>query len=151
MPWTAPPPAPRCGCGCGSSVFAAESFMAADRTPFRLACLKCGDCGKKLTAGKIAEHDKKLFCHPCHQKLFCPQDSAPVKSVMQVLPIQGMFIVEPKAAKEEFLSEEELRKREEAAAAARAWQEATGTGDKKESTTRIMETVSIAPDDSISI
>ena len=42
---------------------------------------------------QIAEHDKKLFCHPCHQKLFCPQDSAPVKSVMQVLPIQGMFIV----------------------------------------------------------
>ena len=60
--------------------------------------------------------------------------------------------IQEKKLKEEFLSPEELRKREEALAAAKAWEEATGKKtDPNAHSIRIMETVSIAPDDSISL
>jgi len=67
---------------------------------------------------------------------------------MQVLPIQGMFIVDPKV-KEEFISPEEARKREEALAAAKAWEEATAKTDTTGLCMKIMQTVSIAPEDSV--
>ena len=82
--------------------------------------------------------------------LLLTQDSIPERTVMQVLPIAGAFLVEPKL-KEEFLSPDEIRKREEALAAAKAWQEATGKLDATDAITRIKETVSIAPDDSYSL
>jgi hypothetical protein len=63
-----------------------------------------------------------------------------------------MGIFQEKKLKEEFISPEELRKREEALAAAKAWEEASGKTDQNASSRiRIMETVSIAPEDSISI
>ena len=87
--------------------------------------------------------------------------------VMQVLPIQGLFIVvkyqlnitstemiklqEKTNLKEEFLSPEEIRKREEAAAAARAWKEATQQIDCLASSIKIREAVEIAPEDSITL
>ena len=86
---------------------------------------------------------------------------------MQVLPIQGLFIVvkyqlnitstemiklqEKTNLKEEFLSPEEIRKREEAAAAARAWKEATQQIDCLASSIKIREAVEIAPEDSITL
>eukprot|EP00090_Calanus_glacialis_P014120 TRINITY_DN22780_c0_g1_i3.p1 TRINITY_DN22780_c0_g1~~TRINITY_DN22780_c0_g1_i3.p1 ORF type:complete len:151 (+),score=41.96 TRINITY_DN22780_c0_g1_i3:76-528(+) len=150
MTWSAPPPAPQCP-ACKKSVFAPEAYMASDRTPFHKACLKCSKCKKSLTPASLNEHEKKLFCPLCYEDMFNPhQDDIPERSVMQVLPIQGMFTVEKKL-KEEFLSPEELRKREEALAAAKAWEEATEKTDPNASSIRIMETVSIAPDDSISL
>eukprot|EP00092_Neocalanus_flemingeri_P083993 GFUD01105478.1.p1 GENE.GFUD01105478.1~~GFUD01105478.1.p1 ORF type:complete len:150 (+),score=44.50 GFUD01105478.1:48-497(+) len=146
MPWSAPPPAPQCP-ACKKSVFATEAYMAADRTPFHTRCLKCEHCKKSLTPANLNEHQKKLFCPLCYEDLFNPQGDIPERVVMQVLPIQGMFIVEQKL-KEEFISPEELRKREEALAAAKAWEEATGKTDHNASSIKIMETVSIAPEDS---
>jgi len=69
---------------------------------------------------------------------------------MQVLPIQGLFIMDKKS-KDEFLSPEDLKKREEAAAAARAWEEATAKTDINANSIKIRETVSIAPEDSVSL
>jgi len=149
MPWTAPPPAPQCPV-CKKSVFAREAYMAADRTPFHIFCIKCSQCNKKLTPASINEHEKKLFCPSCYEDIFNKQDDIPERMVMQVLPIQGMFIVEPKK-KDEFLSPDELRKREEAEAAARAWKEATMRTDSLQSTIRIRETCEIAPDDCITL
>ena len=86
---------------------------------------------------------------------------------MQVLPIQGMFIVviiscniihdygvimlQEKKSKEEYLSPEELKKREEALAAAKAWEEATAKTDINATSIKIRETVSIAPEDCVSL
>merc|ERR1711970_150006 len=149
MPWSAPPPAPICP-SCSRSVFPPEAYMASDRTPFHKVCLKCCKCGKNLTPGSLNEHEKKLFCPLCYEDLFNPQDSIPERTVMQVLPIQGMFIVEPKL-KEEFLPPEEIRKREEALVAAKAWEEATGKTETNASSIKIRETVAIAPEDSVSL
>ena len=71
--------------------------------------------------------------------------------VMQVLPIEGLFRVESKNLKEEFLSPEEIQKREDAAAAALAWQEATQRTDCLASSIKIRETMEIAPMDSITL
>merc|ERR1712087_818366 len=109
MPWSAPPPAPKCPT-CQKSVFAREAYMAADRTPFHLSCLKCGNCQKKLTPATLNEHHHKLYCPLCYEELFCQKDNIPERMVMQVLPIQGLFIVEKNNLKEEFLSPEEIRK-----------------------------------------
>ena len=159
--------------------------MAADRTPFHLSCLKCGHCQKKLTPATLNEHHHKLYCPLCYEELFCQkegdlstwrifsilllQDNIPERTVMQVLPIQGLFIVvyisswiyltetetiklqEKTNLKEEFLSPEEIRKREEAAAAARAWKEATQQIDCLASSIKIREAVEIAPEDSITL
>ena len=84
--------------------------MAADRTPFHIFCIKCSQCNKKLTPASINEHEKKLFCPSCYEDIFNKQvseisseciyfqcllwqDDIPERMVMQVLPIQGMFIV----------------------------------------------------------
>ena len=82
--------------------------MAADRTPFHTFCIKCSQCSKKLTPATINEHEHKLFCPNCYEDLFnkkvkldyklqniitAPQDECPERQVMQVLPIQGTFIV----------------------------------------------------------
>ena len=85
--------------------------MAADRTPFHTFCIKCSQCSKKLTPATINEHEHKLFCPNCYEDLFnmkvkldtltqnihidtnCFKDECPEKTVMQVLPIQGTFIV----------------------------------------------------------
>ena len=65
--------------------------------------------------------------------------------------MRSFAFIQEKKLKEEFLSPEELRKREEALAAAKAWEEATEKTDPNAFSIRIMETVSIAPDDSISL
>merc|ERR1712183_1008999 len=150
MPWSAPPPAPLCP-SCKRSVFATEAYMAADRTPFHIKCLKCSKCNKSLSPANLNEHEKKLFCPLCYEEMFNPQDDIPERMVMQVLPIQGMFIVEPKFKEEEFISPEELKKREEALANAKAWEEASEKNDMNASSIKIRETVSIAPEDSKSI
>ena len=64
--------------------------------------------------------------------------------------MQLRLFQDPKV-KEEFISPEELRKREEALAAAKAWDEATGKTDNNASSIKIMETVSIAPEDCVSL
>jgi len=69
---------------------------------------------------------------------------------MQVLPVQGLFKVDPEL-KEVFLSPEEIKKREDAAAAAQAWQEATQRIDCLASSIKIRETMEIAPEDSITL
>merc|ERR1712045_448144 len=142
MPWSAPPSAPKCP-SCKKSVFAREAYMAADRTPFHIFCLICASCGKKLTPASLNEHQHKLYCPACYEELFCQKDNIPERMVMQVLPVQGLFIVDEKKQKEEFLSPEEIRKREEAEAAARAWKEATQKIDCLASSIRIRETVEI--------
>ena len=86
---------------------------------------------------------------------------------MQVLPIEGMFIVvskkvyllllakvvlsqEPKK-KDEFLTADEIKRREEMEAAARAWQEATMKTDINSSSIKIRECVEIAPNDTYTL
>merc|ERR1712156_489289 len=130
MPWSAPPPAPKCPT-CKKSVFAREAYMAADRTPFHLICLKCGNCQKKLTPATLNEHQHKLYCPLCYEELFCQKDNIPERTVMQVLPIRGLFIVEKTNLKEE---------------AALAWKEATQQIDCLASSIKIRETVEIAPE-----
>merc|ERR1711973_31984 len=149
MPWSAPPPAPKCPT-CQQSVFAKEAYMAADRTPFHTKCIKCIVCQKRLTPASINEHDHKLYCPVCYGVIFNQKDDIPERMVMQGLPIQGMFIVDP-IKKDEFLSPEELKKREEAETAARAWQEATLKIDSTSSCIKIRETCEIAPDDTYSL
>merc|ERR1711990_668459 len=148
MPWSAPPPPPSCPT-CKKSVYAQEAYMAADRTPFHIACLKCWTCQKKLTPATINEHQHRLYCPACYENLFCLKDDIPERMVMQVLPIQGLFLREPQ--KEEFLSPEELRKREEAEAAAQAWREATEKSDCLASSIKVRESMEIAPVESITL
>merc|ERR1711942_283089 len=144
-----PPPAPQCP-ACSRSVFPPEAYMASDRTPFHKKCLKCSKCQKSLTPASLNEHEKKLFCPLCYENLFNPQDDIPERMVMQVLPIQGLFIMEQKS-KDEYISPEELKKREEALAATKAWQEAMEKNENKTSNIRVKETVSIIPENSICI
>ena len=84
---------------------------------------------------------------------------------MLVLPIQGMFIMvrilgdhtlhkiilQEKKSKDEFLSPENLKKHVEALGAAKAWEEATAKIDINANSIKIRETVSIAPEDSVSL
>merc|ERR1712010_73614 len=150
MPWTAPPASPLCPV-CKKSVFAKEAYMAADRTPFHTFCIKCSQCSKKLTPATINEHEHKLFCPNCYEDLFNMKDECPEKTVMQVLPIQGTFIVEPKINKDEFMTPEELQRRKDMEEAARAWNEAILKTDSGSNTIKIKEACMIAPDDCISI
>jgi len=73
MGWTAPPASPVCP-ACKTSVFPAESFMAADRKPFHKKCVKCKTCSKALTSATINEHQTQLYCSPCYDNIFRPQD-----------------------------------------------------------------------------
>jgi len=152
MGWSAPPAAPRCP-ACNKSVFATEAYMAADRTPFHTRCLKCSQCPKKLTPATLNEHEKQLYCKHCYELKFAPmEDDIPDKMVMQVLPIQGTFIVEPKPVIPSHLSAEELQKLKDAEDAARAWSEAMGSnGSKLGAGVRVMEACTITPEDSYSI
>ena len=59
--------------------------------------------------------------------------------------------MQDKKPKDEFLSPEDMKKREEALAAARAWEEATAKTDINANSIKIRETVSIAPEDSVSL
>ena len=52
------------------SVYPAESYMAADRTPYHKSCLKCSQCEKRLTPASLNEHDQRLFCQHCYQTIF---------------------------------------------------------------------------------
>merc|ERR1712228_1088397 len=70
MGWKAPPSS-ICPV-CSMSAFPAESYMAADRTPYHRACLKCNKCCKRLTPSSMAEHDKMSYCdHFFCRKRFC--------------------------------------------------------------------------------
>jgi len=80
------------------------------------------------------------------------EDDIPDKTVMQVLPIQGTFIVEAKPAIPSHLSPEELQKMKDAEEAARAWAEAVGSsGGKLGAGVRVMEACTITPIDSFSL
>ena len=74
-------------------MFAREQYMAADRTPFHMSCLKCRECNKKLTPATINEQQHQLFCPLCYEELFNQKDDIPDRTVMQVLPVEGLFIV----------------------------------------------------------
>jgi len=126
--------------------------MAADRTPFHTRCLKCYQCKKKLTPANLNEHMKQLYCRTCYEDNFLiKEDVIPDRTVMQVLPIQGNFIVEPKPVQED-LSPEELKRRKEAEEAARAWEEASRGGYLTNfHGVKISETCAIAPDDTYCI
>ena len=68
MGWKSPPSS-LCPV-CSRSAFPAESYMAADRTPYHKACLKCQHCTKRLTPATLAEHQKTLYCNACYQDIF---------------------------------------------------------------------------------
>eukprot|EP00091_Calanus_sinicus_P005939 TRINITY_DN1648_c0_g1_i2.p1 TRINITY_DN1648_c0_g1~~TRINITY_DN1648_c0_g1_i2.p1 ORF type:complete len:144 (-),score=31.88 TRINITY_DN1648_c0_g1_i2:173-604(-) len=72
MGWTAPPASPQCP-ACKTSVFPAESFMAADRKPFHKKCVKCKTCSKVLTSATLNEHLTQLYCKACYDNIFMPQ------------------------------------------------------------------------------
>eukprot|EP00092_Neocalanus_flemingeri_P025527 GFUD01027675.1.p1 GENE.GFUD01027675.1~~GFUD01027675.1.p1 ORF type:complete len:214 (+),score=60.61 GFUD01027675.1:62-643(+) len=72
MGWSAPPKAPQCP-ACKTSVFPAESFMAADRKPFHKKCVKCKTCTKVLTSATLNEHQTQLYCQSCYVSVFMPQ------------------------------------------------------------------------------
>merc|ERR1711971_1150581 len=116
-------------------------------------CLKCSQCPKKLTPATLNEHEKRLYCKHCYELKFAPmEDDIPDKMVMQVLPIQGTFIVEPKPVIPSHLSAEELQKLKDAENAARAWSEAMGlNGGKLGAGVRVMEACTITPEGSYSI
>merc|ERR1712055_222549 len=69
MGWTAPPTAPKCP-ACKTSVFPAESCMAADRKPFHKNCVKCKSCSKSLNSATLNEHQTQLYCNPCYDNIF---------------------------------------------------------------------------------
>ena len=73
MGWTAPPSAPKCP-SCKISVYPAEAFIAADRTPFHKKCVKCATCTKTLTSATLNEHQTKLYCRGCYDSLFMSPD-----------------------------------------------------------------------------
>jgi len=134
----------------GMSVFATEAYMAADRTPYHIKCLKCFHCKKKLNPANLNEHEKQLYCKNCYEMKFVnTEDDIPDRTVMQVLPIGGNFFKEPKPV--EPISEEELRKRREAEDAARAWNEAVGGAASQDKGMRVSEACSIAPGDTYCI
>merc|ERR1711962_1208419 len=148
MGWSAPVSAPLCPV-CNKSVFATEAYYAADRTPYHTRCLKCqAKCNKKLTPATLNEHNKKLYCRNCYEDTFLDKDDdIPDRTVMQVLPREGAFIVEPKPVNNN-LSPEELQRRKEAEEAAKAWAEASGGGYMSDfHAVKIKETCAIAPDD----
>eukprot|EP00092_Neocalanus_flemingeri_P059460 GFUD01071077.1.p1 GENE.GFUD01071077.1~~GFUD01071077.1.p1 ORF type:complete len:152 (+),score=52.64 GFUD01071077.1:28-456(+) len=132
---------------CSTPVFANEAHMAADRTPFHKACVKCGHCKKTLTPADINEHEKQLFCRVCYENVFRPRATikCPEKKKMQVLPVQGVFKVKPKPVVEEGPTPEEIKQKEMAEAAAKAWEEATAIGANviKTSAVRIEEVLSM--------
>jgi len=73
MGWTAPPAAPQCP-ACKTSVFPAESFMAADRKPFHKKCVKCKTCSKALNSASLNEHQNQLYCKACYDCCFMSQE-----------------------------------------------------------------------------
>merc|ERR1719350_465661 len=73
MPYTPPKAAPKCP-ACGSSVYPAEQVMAGDRKPYHKQCVKCVNCKKVLNPSTINNHKDQLFCSPCYQNIFNPQD-----------------------------------------------------------------------------
>jgi len=73
MPWSAPPPAPRCP-ACKVSVFPAESVMASDRRPFHKQCVKCFKCKKSLNPLNMNDHKDQLFCKACYDEVFMSQE-----------------------------------------------------------------------------
>merc|ERR1739841_51731 len=84
---------------CSRSAYPAESYIAADRTPYHKACLKCGGCQKMLTSTSLNEHNKALYCQSCYQHQFLEMsDNGPAdKRKMQVLPgkFGGQFDKDP--------------------------------------------------------
>ena len=68
------PQAPKCP-ACSQPVFANEAYMAADRTPFHVTCVKCFQCKKALSPADINEHEKQLFCRVCYENGFTPKVS----------------------------------------------------------------------------
>ena len=72
MPWKAATPTSRCP-ACSGLVFANEAYMAADRTPFHMTCIKCGHCNKPLSPADINEHEKQLFCKICYEITLAPK------------------------------------------------------------------------------
>merc|ERR1711915_933517 len=84
---------------CSRSAYPAESYIAADRTPYHKACLKCGGCQRRLTSASLNEHNKALYCQSCYQQQFIEMsDNGPAdKRKMQVLPgrFGGQFDKDP--------------------------------------------------------
>jgi len=61
------------------------------------------------------------------------------------------IIFQDTKSKDEFLSPEDLKKHKEALGSAKAWEEATAKTDINPNSIKIRETVSIAPEDSVSL
>lgn len=58
---------------CGKPVYFAERKTSLGKN-WHPNCLRCEECGKILSAGQHAEHDRKPYCHkPCYAALFGPQ------------------------------------------------------------------------------
>jgi len=72
MPFTIKP-GPKCP-ACKTSVFPAESVMAADRKPYHKSCVKCISCRISLNPGTLNEHEEMLYCNLCYAKIFNPAE-----------------------------------------------------------------------------
>merc|ERR1711915_1015837 len=141
MGWKAPPSS-ICPV-CSMSAFPAESYMAADRTPYHRACLKCNKCCKRLTPSSMAEHDKMLYCDHCYQLIFIEKaGNAPADRVkMQVLPHGGKYKQDPPD-----YANESLRQQQAVEATLRTMREKRselGVGKGTQTFVKIKETVAI--------
>ena len=73
------------------SVFAREAYMAADRTPFHVFCLKCCNCQKKLTPASLNEHQHKLYCPVCYEELFCQKEREAFENLFDISRVRTVF------------------------------------------------------------
>jgi len=144
MGWKSPSNTSLCPI-CSRSAYSAESFIAADRTPYHKVCLKCCQCSKRLSPATINEHDQKLYCQQCYQHLFIAQgdNGTGDKRKMQVLPHGGQFDKDPL----NFGPDQEYLRREAAVQATlRTMKELAKTANISQQTQaciKIEETVSI--------
>ncbi|KAL6078156.1 Cysteine-rich protein 1 [Balamuthia mandrillaris] len=50
---------------CGKAVYFAERVQALGKDWHKL-CLKCNQCGTRLSPGQFSEHDDKPYCKACY-------------------------------------------------------------------------------------
>jgi len=69
--WRSTVSAPSCAL-CDKAVFPAEEVIGAGQKYHKL-CLKCISCNTLLNSGNLNEHEKKIYCVPCHRRQFGPR------------------------------------------------------------------------------
>ncbi|CAF0921440.1 unnamed protein product [Adineta ricciae] len=71
MQWRSVVSTPICAL-CKKTVYPAEELNAAGQK-FHKLCLKCTACSTLLNPGNLNEHEKKIYCVPCHRRQFGPR------------------------------------------------------------------------------